>query len=126
MSEPGAPDAAAADPAADGRPGTGPEGRSAAAPRLGPRPLGRPPVDDESAAVFGRPRGLDGAFAAAGGGDPAAEPARAAPPPAALALAFGRPDGNAPALQRPPSRALDAGHAAPLWSAEADPWRDPA
>jgi S1-C subfamily serine protease len=119
VSEPWAPAEAAdsADPAVDDRNG--------GAPRLGPRPLDRPPVDDESAAVFARPNGVDGAFAGAERPG-AAAPAQAAPPPAALALAFGRPAGNAGTLQRPPDRVPDGGPAAsPLWSGESDPWRDP-
>ena len=40
-------------PGADGEP-----------PRLRPRPLERPPVDPDTAAVFGRPSGIDGGFAA--------------------------------------------------------------
>jgi S1-C subfamily serine protease len=99
-------------------------------PRLGPRPLERPPADPETEAVFARPDGVDGAFAAssASGADRSGPaPSTAAPPPAALALAFGRPGGDGPTLQRPPT-GPPAGDGAepPLWSGEGDPWRDPA
>ena len=96
------------------------------APRVAPRPLERPPVDAESAAAFGRPAGVDGAFGAATE-RPAAAPTATAPPPAALALAFGRPDRPGPTLQRPPTEhPADANGTSPLWSGDADPWRDPA
>ncbi|WP_226381027.1 S1C family serine protease, partial [Pseudonocardia oceani] len=94
-------------------------------PRLAPRPLDRPEVDEAAASVFGRPAGLDGGFAT-----PAAR--AVAPPvptiaPPALAAAFGRPASVAGSLQRPP----DGGPAGPgaddpFWAgAEDDPWRDP-
>ena len=105
--------------------------RPATAPRLGPRPLDRPDVDDDAAAAFARPTGVNGAFAAAATAGPE-RPAAAsvAPPPAALALAFGRPDGNSrsngSALQRPPAGPTVGGPtASPLWSGERDPWRNP-
>jgi putative serine protease PepD len=96
-----------------------------APPRLRPRPLERPAVDAETAAVFARPAGVDGAFAAVPD-RAAARPAPAGPPPAALALAFGRPAGATGTLQRPPGRgsALPAGPS-PLWGGPDDPWRDP-
>jgi putative serine protease PepD len=77
--------------------------------------------------VFARPNGVHGAFAGAERpADHSAEPGRAAPPPAALALAFGRPVGNAGTLQRPPVGPADGvPTASPLWSGEGDPWRDP-
>ncbi|NUT46972.1 MAG: serine protease, partial [Saccharothrix sp.] len=60
--------------------------------RLAPRPLHRPPVDPGHEAVFGRPRGVAGAFSA---DRPALNGATsvqlAPPPPEALATAFGRP-----------------------------------
>jgi putative serine protease PepD len=72
---------------------------------------------------------VDGAFAAATGTgvDRSARPVPpAAPPPAALALAFGRPDSNGSTLQRPPTGPEAAGPAtSPLWSGERDPWRNP-
>jgi S1-C subfamily serine protease len=100
---------------------------SVGAPRLGPRPLDRPDVDDETAAAFARPTGVSGAFATAGAGGERPGPPAGAPPPAALALAFGRPDSNGVTLQRPPN-GPDAGGPAgsPLWSGERDPWRNPA
>jgi S1-C subfamily serine protease len=116
MSEPWAPRADGEAPA---------PARDAAVPRLGPRPLDRPPVDAESATVFARPNGVDGAFARAER-SPASAPALAAPPPAALAMAFGRPAATAAPLQRPPvSVPGRASATSPLWSGEADPWRDP-
>jgi S1-C subfamily serine protease len=98
-------------------------------PRLGPRPLERPAVDDESAAAFGRPQGVDGGFAAQRNGAVSRSTTLVAPPPAALASAFGRPDPSAPSLQRPTENG--AGNGAlqedSFWSdgAERDPWRDP-
>ncbi|RSM86939.1 PDZ domain-containing protein [Kibdelosporangium aridum] len=96
--------------------------------RLGPRPLRRPSVDPSQAAVFGRPPGVDSAFANRNGSHP--DPAlHAAPPPAAaLTEAFSRPPENPDVvLQRPPvDQNGDAPVDAPLWSSkEADPWRDP-
>ncbi len=101
------------------------------APRLGPRPLDRPAVDPTIAAVFGRPVGVDGGFAAPRAG--ASVPTRTtlgAPPPAALANAFGRPGADEPALQRPPADGSTngaAGTADAFWTegADRDPWRDP-
>jgi putative serine protease PepD len=76
--------------------------------------------------VFARPAGIEGAFA---GADrlAAGRPALAAPPPAALALAFGRPAGNPGTLQRPPNGGLAPARsgASPLWSGDGDPWRNP-
>jgi S1-C subfamily serine protease len=97
-------------------------------PRLGPRPLERPEVDPDAAAAFGRPGGVEGGFAARRNG---ATPhsTLVAPPPAALASAFGRPDPSAPPLQRPSENGAGngAGHEDTFWtdSAERDPWRDP-
>ena len=100
-------------------------------PRLGPRPLERPAVDASAAAVFGRPLGVDGAFAA-----PRGVPDRsrlAAPPPAALASAFGKPGPDAPSLQRPPVNGTNGSgpggsdEADAFWTEGAgrDPWRNP-
>jgi S1-C subfamily serine protease len=60
-------------------------------------------VDHGQAAAFGRPPGTDGAFSARA--ERAAEPTvrLAAPPPTALAAAFGKPTGSQDLLQRPPS-----------------------
>jgi S1-C subfamily serine protease len=98
-------------------------------PRLGPRPLERPEVDDESAAAFGRPQGVDGGFAAVRNGAAPRSTTLVAPPPAALASAFGRPDPAAPSLQRPTENGAGNGavQEESFWSdgAERDPWRDP-
>jgi S1-C subfamily serine protease len=95
--------------------------------RLGPRPLSRPAVDPAQEAVFGRPVGVDSAFALRNGNHP--DPAlRAAPPPAAaLVEAFSRPpDNSGVLLQRPPGEQTAPEGEAALWSAkESDPWRDP-
>ncbi len=95
-------------------------------PRLGPRPLHRPVVDEGTAQVFGRPDGVDGGFAVPAAARP--EPRTAPPPPAALAAAFGRRPGEP--LQKPPSSGNEAPdadpfRADPFWAADADPWRDP-
>ncbi len=126
MSEPSTPQG---DPGSDGA------GQFGNPDRLGPRPLDRPAADPNAAAVFGRPAGVDGAFAAPPGGLVGARNAFAdlkvtPPPPEALATAFRRPTGSSDVLQRPPSWAShddpDAEEA--LWSTKngADPWRDPA
>jgi serine protease Do len=98
-------------------------------PRLGPRPLDRPPVDPADASVFGRPEGVEGAFSVPRSpSGPSTPTSLAAPPPAALASAFGRPDPEAPSLQRPPGSRSNGAHGDdPFWSADAerDPWRDP-
>ena len=62
-----------ADPVTQDGSGTRPE-----PPRLTPRPLERPEVDAEAAAVFGRPHGVDGAFAAPANGVAANGAARSA------------------------------------------------
>jgi S1-C subfamily serine protease len=119
------------DPWAQGPDGSGaPDGPrdDVAVPRLGPRPLDRPQVDAEAAAVFARPSGVEGAFACGEERPATSAPALAAPPPAALALAFGRPAGThgTGSLQRPPTTVpagMPAGSA--LWAGEGDPWRDP-
>jgi S1-C subfamily serine protease len=94
--------------------------------RIGPRPLDRPQVDAQSQAVFGRPAGVDGAFAPVN--RPAAGPQPVAQPPEALATAFGKP-ADAEGLQRPPGELPDGGrrHEDTFWEPEAerDPWRDP-
>ena len=75
-------------------------------PRLGPRPLNRPAVDPSLTAAFGRPAGVPSAFAprpAAGGPGANGVVRLAAPPPEALATAFGRPaDAGHVLLQRAP------------------------
>lgn len=104
-------------------------------PRLGQRPLERPPVDPAEAATFGRPAGLDGAFAplSANGGPASALPL--APPPAeALSRAFSRPAGTDTILQRPPGQPEPAEPSSAtaaddelFWTKDADrdPWRNP-
>src|ERR1700754_126205 len=108
-----------------------PNGDGADRPRLGPRPLQRPEVDPSSAAVFGRPTGVSGAFSPQPGGPAGARSAfgemkAAPPPPESLVSAFGRPIGNTELLQRPPAE--DAPGGVDPWDDEAakDPWRDPA
>jgi S1-C subfamily serine protease len=96
--------------------------------RLGPRPLRQPPVDPTQAAVFGRPSGVDGAFAMASQNGHHAPMRTAPPPPEALVDAFSRPPELADILlQRPPGdqQPTKSGESA-LWSSrEGDPWRDP-
>ncbi|MFI9386115.1 trypsin-like peptidase domain-containing protein [Kutzneria sp. NPDC052558] len=99
--------------------------------RIGPRPLDRPPVDPTQAAEFARPDGVDSAFAPR-----TASPATngaialAPPPPEALSMAFGRPDGGDVLLQRAPGAVPYGSEPAVepvFWpdSADRDPWRDP-
>jgi S1-C subfamily serine protease len=100
--------------------------------RIGPRPLDRPSVDPTLAAEFGRPDGVDSAFApraatTATNGSIALAP----PPPEQLSMAFGRPpSAGDTVLQRPPG-ALPYGSEPEVepvfWtdSADRDPWRDP-
>jgi S1-C subfamily serine protease len=71
---------------------------------------------------------VEGGFAA-GDAAPQRHPV-AAPPPAALASAFGRPGPEVPALQRPPAGAASGNgkvDGEPFWTegAEHDPWRNP-
>jgi S1-C subfamily serine protease len=100
-------------------------------PRLEPRPLDRPSVDPMQASVFGRPPGVSSAFAPRPAETPVNGSVRlSAPPPEALATAFGRPaDAEDVLLQRAPH---DAGADLPaeppaFWDASdgGDPWRDP-
>ncbi len=101
--------------------------------RLGPRPLDRPAVDSGVAALFGRPSGVHGGFAALGAAAPTTPPTLVTPPPTALASAFGRPGADAPSLQRPPAngvvgdRSGAPGNDGAFWDAGADhdPWRNP-
>jgi S1-C subfamily serine protease len=102
-------------------------------PRLEPRGLNRPPVDPSSAAVFGRPDGVAGAFdggqrRAAAQGALAAGGSRPEPPPPSLAEAFGRTEADEDVvLQRPPgaSAADDRAAGKALWGEQGDPWRNP-
>jgi S1-C subfamily serine protease len=98
--------------------------------RLGPRPLDRPAVDPAQSAVFGRPRGVDGAF------DKLYTPSSngnqnlslAPPAPESLAEAFRRPPGSEGVLLERPREATGEAAATepPLWTDDKDPWRDPA
>ncbi|MGH3621109.1 MAG: S1C family serine protease, partial [Sciscionella sp.] len=94
------------------------------APRVGPRPVERPPVDPEQAAVFARPAGVQEAFAPRHGETGNGLSRMAPPTPEALATAFGRPPGTTEQLQRPPGELTEAD---PLPSDinGGDPWRDP-
>jgi S1-C subfamily serine protease len=97
-------------------------------PRLQPRGLDRPPVDPAAAAVFARPGGVEGAFAAHPNGSPRTP--RSAPPTAALASAFGKPaGGDGAALQRPPEQRPAHPDDDAFWDGDTpgrdDPWRRP-
>lgn len=100
------------------------------APRLEPRPLNRPAVDESAAGVFGRPQGVEGAFdprqdASASDGSP--RPSQAPPPSLAEAFSPSEEDQGV-VLQRPPwqhDSAADQGNGAPLWAPSSDPWRNP-
>ncbi|MEV6610538.1 trypsin-like peptidase domain-containing protein [Kutzneria sp. NPDC051319] len=100
--------------------------------RIGPRPLDRPAVDPSLTAQFGRPDGVDSAFApradtAATNGAIALAP----PPPEALSMAFGRPaSADDVLLQRAPGSVPYGSEPTVepvFWpdSADRDPWRDP-
>jgi S1-C subfamily serine protease len=102
-----------------------------AGPRLAPRPVSRPPVDDASRRTFGRPDGVDGSFVAEdlrpkkfqdnGEYEP-----RDQPPDPVLEEAFGRPYLGGESLQRHPvdAGALDAEKDKSVDEPD-DPWRDP-
>ncbi|QNG21202.1 trypsin-like serine protease [Rhodococcus triatomae] len=92
------------------------------APRLEPRPVYRPPVDDAAARVFGRPDDVAGSFAPEAARRSTPE-VRTAAPDAVLAEAYGRPPGAVDTLQRDPDASSDAESEEP--QAPADPWRDP-
>ena|GEM_PF-155568 len=94
--------------------------RPADAPRLDPRPVYRPAVDDAAARVFGRPSGTDGSFAGGRGSTPDPRIGHAPPTDPVLAEAYGRPDDTADTLQRPPRGPEDDTVEDPV-----DPWRDP-
>jgi putative serine protease PepD len=99
--------------------------RNGGPPRLAPRPLDRPLVDPGTATVFGRPSGVDGGFAR-DAARPASPTPLAAPAPAALAAAFGRPVPGSGSLQRPPGTTHPSGAEDPFWAdGDTDPWRDP-
>ena len=117
-----------ADPVTQDGAGTRPE-----PPRLAPRPLERPEVDAEAAAVFGRPQGVNGAFEAPLNGAQQSHPANgvvrpAAQPQAALVTAYRRPETDTDPLQRPPGAPSSPdGADPPFWAegAAVDPWRNP-
>ncbi|WP_346764727.1 trypsin-like peptidase domain-containing protein [Rhodococcus sp. HNM0569] len=92
------------------------------APRLEPRPVQRPRIDDASAHTFGRPSGVSGSFAPDAHSSRTASIPVAPPADPVLAEAFGRPPGAVDTLQRDPDAASD--HAAEP-EQPADPWRDP-
>ncbi|MBB4686091.1 S1C family serine protease [Amycolatopsis jiangsuensis] len=101
--------------------------------RLEPRPLERPAVDPAQTAVFGRPRGVEGAFDKlytpppnGNGGGRGFE--LAPPPPESLAEAFRRPPGAEDVVLQRPLEATGEPPAPeePLWTDQRDPWRDPA
>ena len=90
-------------------------------PRLGPRPVARPPVDADATRAFGRPGGLTGSF------DQEPDYGEFAPadrtPERAVVEAFGR---TAPGdtLQRPPAATTPV-EPAETADAPADAWSDP-
>jgi S1-C subfamily serine protease len=98
--------------------------------RIGPRPLDPPAEAPSSAAVFGRPKGVDGAFSpSAAASAQIGALTSTPPPPESLANAFGRSAGESDVLlQRPPGSGGARQDAADsLWADDdADPWRDPA
>ena len=100
--------------------------------RLGPRPLDRPAVDPSQASVFGRPRGVEGAFDKlyTPGTNGQAVPGMSLAPPApeSLAEAFRRPPGAEGVVLERPQEATGELPASepPLWTGTSDPWRDPA
>lgn len=82
--------------------------RTDTAPRLTTRPVSRPAVDSATTRAFGRPAGVDGAFAAAQGGAPRDQGAYTPtdlPPGPVLAAAFPTPDpddeATAPPVEQP-------------------------
>ncbi|MFZ2511217.1 MAG: serine protease, partial [Gordonia sp. (in: high G+C Gram-positive bacteria)] len=101
------PDWSAGDSADTARPATPPQ-----------RPTA--PVSPQTAAVFGRPAGVNGSFAVTSSDRP--QPETAAPDPV-LSEAFGRPAGSTQTLQRDPYATFGA---ADHEVEPADPWRDPA
>ncbi|MGV9713473.1 S1C family serine protease [Gordonia sp. NPDC003424] len=78
------------------------------------------PVSRETAAVFGRPSGVEGSFAQSAPGE-RPEPT-VAPPDPVLAEAFGRPTDETETLQRDPLASYGQDESPPP---PEDPWRDP-
>ena len=100
--------------------------------RIGPRPLDRPSVDPSLAAEFGRPQGVDSAFAPRANHSATNGSIALAPPaPEALSMAFGRPDSAGDmVLQRAPGSVpygSEPNVEPVFWqdAADRDPWRDP-
>lgn len=123
-------------PGYDGDPVPALPGGQPEPPRRTVRPPVRIPADAAAALVFGRPAGLEDGFAPPAFAPPSSAPpssastgsaTAAAPPPAALAAAFGRPSPEGDALQRPPGTAARDDVPDPFWDATAadDPWRRP-
>ncbi len=107
-------------------------GHGGSGPRLAPRPVFRPPVDEQSRRVFSRPDGVDGSFVGEklrpakyrDGGEFTPQDIPADP---VLAEAFGRPDPGGDSLQRHPvdAGALEAEQLGAAPDGPDDPWRDP-
>jgi len=96
-------------------------------PRMGPRPVARPPVDPAAAHAFGRPRGYSGSFLRSDRPkDPSEYTPRDTVPDPVLAEAFGR-QIPGEGLQRHPADAgaLDAERNPDGPELPPDPWRDP-
>ncbi|AOW94335.1 serine protease [Rhodococcus sp. WMMA185] len=92
------------------------------APRLDPRPVYRPQIEEESSRVFGRPGGVTGSFAPPDVRHADEPRVQIGPPDPVLAEAFGRPEGETDTIGRDPSGGdAPRGDTAP----PADPWRDP-
>jgi len=106
-----------------------PEGESR--PQFVPARLERPAVDEAAAQAFGRPAGVQGAFA--DHQDGTWQPwTTAPPPPEELTAAFGRPTESPEHLQRPPAGngvrpagQRNSENGLWPWGAVDDPWRDP-
>jgi len=99
-------------------------------PRLAPRPIARPPVDQQASRAFGRPNGVDGSFVAEDvrpakfRGEVEFQP-KDKPADPVLGEAFGRPFPGGDSLQRHPADvgAIDADEDGA--DTPDDPWRDP-
>jgi len=107
-------------------------GQGASGPRLAPRPISRPPVDDASRQTFSRPNGVEGSFVAENlrpqkFRDGAEFSPRDPNPDPVLGEAFGRPHPGVESLQRHPvdAGALDAERNGAGPDEADDPWRDP-
>ena len=95
------------------------------APRLGPRPVDRPPVDPSAARDFGRPKGFSGSFVETD--QHLAErdyvPTELAPDPA-LAEAFGRHEDGETLQRQPVDVEAEAEEIRARSEVPGDPWRD--